>query len=243
MLSTMFRDICGPNVVNKNLFPKQTNAQLFADQSRVYKHKKVFESAPTTVDVNSATNTTCTIHLGYMGKPNQVIATLTKLFESNQPIVPVDTQIQYSSPNSYNFLMLGLTPNSYYRVVWSTVYVGPGIGTTTFLNSLDPIYRPRTYTGLLIRHFYTHGPPDHPAIDAFGRLQFDPAATNAREQVTYTLRMVLQDDPEIVIVKSDIQDSPVRFTDIPPGSYTCVLRSTYSGGDEYDSAEFDATIN
>lgn len=243
MLSTMFRDICGPNVVNKNLFPKQTNAQQFADQSRIYTHKKVYESAPTIVDINSVTNTTCTAHLGYLGKPNQVIATLTKLFESNQPIIPVATQIQYSSPESYNFLMLGLTPNSFYRVLWSTVYVGPGIGTTNRLNALDPMYRPRTYTGILVRHFYTHGPPENPVIDEFERLQFDPAASNTREQVTYTLRLVLQDDPDTVIIKSDITESPIRFTDIPPGTYSGVLRSVYSGGDEYDSVEFDAIIS
>jgi hypothetical protein len=243
MLSSLFRDICDPNVVNKNLFPKKTSAQQFADQSRIYKHKKVYESAPTTVDIKSTTDTTCTTRIGYLGKPTQVIASLTKLSESNQPIVPVNTQIQFSGSNSYTFVMLGLTPNSYYRVIWSTVYIGPGAGDTSNLNPIDPMYRPRTYTGQLVRHFYTHGPPENPVMDVFGRLQFDPAVTNPREQVTYELRLVFRDYPTIVITKSDISDSPVRFTDIPSGTYTGVMRSIYSGGEEYDSVEFEVISN
>lgn len=253
MLSTLFRDICAPNNVNKSELPtkaKQTAPHIYAERLRTNTFKTVYESAPSTVDRIAVTNTTCTFRLGYLGRPNKITAHISRLFEGGRKEKTTE-QFDLLSPNpttgvlewnkSYLFTLTNLQPNSYYQVIWSTEF--SEIKQSYKLNTVfgfSDISVPRIYTSPLIRIFYTHGAPNSPAMDIFGLLSFESVSTNTREYVSYTLTLTSVEQPDIV--KSDISNSPIFCDGIPPGEYEGVLRSIYSTGDVYISGTFAVTI-
>lgn len=252
MLSTLFRDICAPNNVNKSALPtkaKQTAPQIYAERLRTNTFKTVYESAPTNVDRIAVTNTTCTFRLGYLGRPTKLTAHISRLFEGNKYKTTEQFDLLSLNPTTgilewnqlYVFTLTNLQPNSYYQVIWSTEFTE--LKQSYKLNAVfgfSDISVPRIYTSPLIRNFYTHGAPNTPTMDIFGNLSFGYVTANWREFVTYSLTLTSVGQPDIV--KSDIFNSPTFCDGIPPGEYEGVLRSVYSMGDVYISGTFAVTI-
>lgn len=258
MLSTLFRDICTPNNVNKSALPtkaKQTAPQIYAERLRTNTFKTVYESAPTNADRIAVTDTTCTFRLGYLGRPTKITAHISRLVNGKRITPPSDNntteQFDLLLPNLttgalewnqlYVFTLTNLQPNSHYQVTWSTEFAE--LNQSYQLNAVygfSDISVPRIYTSPLVRQFFTHGAPISPTMSILGNLSFGYASANGRESVTYSLTLTSVGQPDIV--KSDIVISPVTYSDIPPGEYEGTLRSNYSTGGVYVSGTFAVTI-
>lgn len=255
MLSTLFRDICAPDNVYKPSLPtkvKQSMPKNYAERVRTTTFKTVYESAPTNVDRVAVSNTTCTFRLGYYGRPNKITAHLSRM---EVPKVNTTEQFDLLLPNPmtgvlewnqwYIFTLTNLQPNSYYKVTWSSEFAELAQSYKfTAVFGFSDITVPRIYSSpvSLHRYFYTHGPPNSPAMDIFGQLSFGLASANAHESIRYELTLTSKEPEQPDIVKSDILNSPTFCDGIPPGQYEGVLRSMYSTGDVYYSDTFTVTI-
>jgi hypothetical protein len=229
---TMFPDTCPSPYTDKSLMVRQTATGTYVDRVRTSKYRTIYESIVSNIKVGKITADSCEFRLEWIGSPTQLIANITRMFYMAEPIIPPETTTPTFPVNRFPTptptTIYDLEPNSYYSVTWTTVYSSG-----------------KMYTSPVVRNFYTHGPPSILNTSS-SQIEFAEAATNAREHVTYTMRLTsMSDTPPLVpdIVRTNITSSPIDFSGILPGTYVGTLTSVYNNSaEQYSTTPFTITI-